>query len=174
MQLRPDLRRIYVVVQDVETYWPIVERLGFRPIPSPDGGPPAPQLIGGASYSSVVLDFGPGSVDGWLAGLVADELGVGTDPVDEGAREIVLDGRRIALTPLEFGVLKCLDTNAGTAVSRARLLEEVWGYGFDGETNVVNMVIASLRQKLHPASESIETIRGVGYRLPEGWKDLLD
>jgi len=68
MALRPRLRRMYVVVRDVPTYWPVVEKLGFRPLP---GGA---EVLDGVEYTSVVLDFGPGSVDGWLAGLVAAEL----------------------------------------------------------------------------------------------------
>jgi Transcriptional regulatory protein, C terminal len=172
MQLRPKLRRIYVVVQDVATYWPIVERLGFRPLTSAgdDFTPVGPQLVGSAQYSSVVLDFGPGSVDGWLARLVAAELGVGQDPVDDASHELVRDGERVRLTPLEFGLLKCLDANAGKAMSRAQLLEEVWGYEFNGESNVVNMVVTTLRHKLGPHAELIQTIRGVGYRLDEDWK----
>ena len=69
MALRPRLRRIYVVVRDVPTYWPVVEKLGFRPLSG------AAAVLDGAEYTTVVLDFGPGSVDGWLAGLVAAELG---------------------------------------------------------------------------------------------------
>lgn len=176
MQLRPNLRRIYVVVRDVETYWPIVEKLGFRPLPAADAGAglAEPVLIDGESYSTVVLDFGPGSVDGWLAGLVGAELGVGQDPViDEEAHELTIDGEKVALTPLEFGLLKCLDGHEGRAVSRAQLLQDVWGYEFSGETNVVNMVVGSLRQKLGSQTGMIETIRGVGYRLREDWRELL-
>ena len=73
MELRPALRRMYVVVQDVPTYWPVVEQLGFRPL---DGGG---AVLDGVGYASVVLDFGPGSVDGWLAGLIAAELGVDSE-----------------------------------------------------------------------------------------------
>ena len=56
MALRPALRRMYVVVEDVATYWPVVEKLGFRPLA--DGV----ALLDGREYSTVVLDFGPGSV----------------------------------------------------------------------------------------------------------------
>ena len=73
MALRPALRRIYVVVNDVPTYWPVVEKLGFRPIAEQS------VEVDGISYTSVMLDFGPGSVDGWLAGLVGAELGIGDD-----------------------------------------------------------------------------------------------
>lgn len=172
MELRPQLRRIYVVVQDVATYWPIVEKLGFRPIGGADGGQ-EPPVVGGSACSSVVLDFGPGSVDGWLAGLVGAELGMEDSPLDDDSHELTIDERKVGLTPLEYNVMTCLDANAGDAMSRARLLEEVWGYEFDGESNVVNMVITSLRQKLGPHAEVIETVRGVGYRLNADWKGLL-
>lgn len=173
MEMRPRLRRIYVAVQDVATYWPVVERLGFQPVPGAGDGPPEAHQVGEGTYSSVVLDFGPGSVDGWLAGLVGAELGAGEDPLDPSSRELSIEGRRVGLTPLEFSLLVCLDANAGEAVSRARLLEEVWGYEFNGESNVVNMVVTSLRQKLGSHADAIQTIRGVGYRLNAGWKDLL-
>lgn len=172
MQLRPALRRIYVTVRSAEIYWPIVEKLGFRLLPPADGS--GPDVIGEQPYANVVLDFGPGSVDGWLAGLVAAELGVGEDPVvDDGSHELVVEGKRVSLTPLEFGVLRCLGAQAGKAVSRAHLLEQVWGYDFEGETNVVNVVVSSLRQKCGPHAPMIETIRGVGYRLRQDWQELL-
>ena len=98
MALRPALRRMYVVVRDVPTYWPVVEKLGFRPLP--DSG----AVLDGNEYASVVLDFGPGSVDGWLAGLVADELGIEEEPgLDEEARELSVDGKPVQLTPIEYG-----------------------------------------------------------------------
>ena len=74
MALRPALRRMYVVVRDVPTYWPVVEQLGFRPFAD------SVAALDGVEYTTVVLDFGPGSVDGWLAELVAGELGVGDEP----------------------------------------------------------------------------------------------
>jgi hypothetical protein len=166
MALRPDLRRIYVTVQDVSTYWPVVEKLGFRPVGE------TPLDLDRAPYASVVLDFGPGSVDGWLAGLVAAELGL--EPrvqLDEEAREVVLDGRRISLTQLEFGVLARLRAGAGRPVSRRDLLETVWGTTYAGGSNVVDAVVHSLRQKLGTDGEAVETARGVGYRLRSGWAD---
>ena len=99
MELRPALRRMYVVVRDVPTYWPIVEKLGFVPV---DG---AGAVLDGISFASVVLDFGPGSVDGWLAGLIAVELGVDSEPsIDAAARELAVQGESVRLTPLEFGL----------------------------------------------------------------------
>jgi class 3 adenylate cyclase len=70
MQLRPSLRRLYTAVTDLSTYAPIVLPLGFAPLPE------ANVEFGGIQYHSAILDFGPSSVDGWLARLVGAELGV--------------------------------------------------------------------------------------------------
>jgi Transcriptional regulatory protein, C terminal/AAA ATPase domain len=163
MALRPHLRRIYVTVQDVPTYWPTVEKLGFRPAAEQGVD------LDGTTYTSVFLDFGPGSVDGWLAGLVASELGLESRiQLNESAHEVVIEGNRTQLTRLEFGVLRELDLARG-AVSRARLLETVWETSFTGGSNVVDAVVHSLREKLGPHGDAVETVRGIGYRLREGW-----
>jgi hypothetical protein len=165
MELRPDLRRIYTVVEEPATYLPIVTRLGFRPVGEGDGF----VGLGAHSFTSVVLDFGPGSVDGWLAGLVAAELGL--DPnvaVDEEGREVRINGVTVQLTPLEFGVLRCLQEHEGRAVSRATLLDAVWGYDSAVGSNVVDVVVRRLRHKLGEASAAVETVRGTGYRLVIG------
>jgi Transcriptional regulatory protein, C terminal len=165
MELRPRLRRMYVVVRDVPTYWPVVEKLGFRPLAG------AAAVLDGVEYTSVVLDFGPGSVDGWLAGLVAAELGVTEEPVlDEVAHELALQGERVSLTPLEFGLLRHLREREGRAVARRELLAEVWGTDFTGGSNVVDAVVRSLRQKLGAAAPVVETVRGSGYRLRADWR----
>lgn len=165
MELRPRLRRIYTVVEEPATYLPVVLRLGFRPVGDDDGV----VRLGAHQFTSVVLDFGPGSVDGWLAGLVAAELGL--DPnvaVDEEGREVRINGVTVHLTPLEFGVLRCLQEHEGRAVSRATLLDAVWGYESAVGSNVVDVVVRRLRHKLGDASAAIETVRGTGYRLVIG------
>jgi Transcriptional regulatory protein, C terminal/AAA ATPase domain len=168
MSLRPALRRIYVVVNDVATYWPIVEKLGFRPAGE------APVTVGSGVYASVVLDFGPGSVDGWLADLVGAELGVDDEPtLDDDARELSVQGQRVALTPLEFGLFNHLRAREGKAVPRGELLREVWGTEFTGGSNVVDVVVRSLRRKLGRAAPAVETVRGSGYRLRADWRGLL-
>ena len=112
MELRPALRRMYVAVQDVPTYWPVVEQLGFRPFDD------ASCELDGVAYTSVVLDFGPGSVDGWIAGLIGAELGVESEPVvDSGAREIAVRGEHVRLTPLEFGLFTHLRERQGKTVT---------------------------------------------------------
>jgi hypothetical protein len=168
MALRPALRRMYVVVNDVPTYWPVVEKLGFRPITED------PVDLDGIGYASVFLDFGPGSVDGWLSGLVAAELGVDEDPLlDEAARELSIRGRAVSLTPLELGLFRHLREREGRPVSRAELLRSVWETEFTGGSNVVDAVVRSLRQKLGPAAPAVETVRGSGYRLRADWRAYL-
>ncbi len=70
MELRPKLRRVYLTVVDLPTYAPVAVKLGFNPISE------AALELDGMTYHTAMLDFGPSSVDGWLAGLVADELGI--------------------------------------------------------------------------------------------------
>jgi hypothetical protein len=70
MELRPKLRRVYLTVVDLPTYAPVAVKLGFNPISE------AALDLDGMTYHTAMLDFGPSSVDGWLAGLVADELGI--------------------------------------------------------------------------------------------------
>jgi transcriptional regulator/AAA ATPase-like protein len=161
MLLRPKLRRMFTVVHDPAPYLPVILKLGFRPL-----GDEGTVDVDGRSYTSVGLDFGPESVDGWLAGLVADELGLAADVVvDAGARELNLNGRRVQLTPLEFGVLSCLREHEGRTVTRVQLLDAVWGYRSDVGSNVVDVVVRRLRDKLGEGSSALETIRGSGYRL---------
>jgi AAA ATPase domain len=168
MALRPALRRMYVVVQDVPTYWPVVEKLGFRPLPDSEA------VLDGNQYASVVLDFGPGSVDGWLASLVADELGIEEDPeLDEEARELAVDGKHVPLTPLEYGLFRQLREREGKTVTRRELLREVWGTEFAGGSNVVDAAVRSLRRKLGAAALVVETVRGSGYRLRPDWRAHL-
>ncbi|MET0521873.1 MAG: winged helix-turn-helix domain-containing protein [Jiangellaceae bacterium] len=168
MALRPALRRMYVVVRDVPTYWPIVEKLGFRPLPDPVS------QLGGADYTSVCLDFGPKSVDGWLSTLVDAELGIGDGgELDEQARELSMHGQRVPLTPLEFGLFRHLRDREGKTVSRPELLDEVWGTKFTGGSNVVDAVVRSLRHKLGPDAKVLETVRSSGYRLRSDWRSRL-
>ena len=159
MDLRPHLRRIYTMVQDLPTFGPMVAPLGFRPLP---GEPPA---FDGVPDHIAMLDFGPSSIDGWLANLVAAELQIEYDSIlDVVQHQLVLDGDRVDLTTLEFSVMSYLNQRAGTVVDRRDLLRDVWGYEDPGGSNVVEANIKSLRRKLGDRAASIETIRGLGYR----------
>jgi hypothetical protein len=158
MELRPELRRLYTSVRDIATYGPIVTPLGF--VPKPD----AVQLDD-VIYHSAVLDFGPSSVDGWLAKLAARELLIEEDSIlDPVERQLVLDGQRVDLTRLEFEVLNYLLQREGKVVERAALLRDVWGTTYIG-SNVIEAVIRSLRKKLGKRASVIETVRSIGYRL---------
>ena len=168
MALRPALRRMYVVVRDVATYRPMVEELGFRPLPH------GIVDLDDARYSSVVLDFGPDSVDGWLAALVGTQLGLPPGHVpDDDTRELVVRGSPCALTPLESGLFRHLDDRAGRVVTRRELLREVWGTEFTGGSNVVDAVVRTLRVKLGCRADVVETVRGAGYRLRADWREHL-
>ncbi len=79
--------------------------------------------------------------------------------------QVEVSGRAVALTPKEFELLTVLMQNRGLVLSRDQLLNRIWGYGFDGENRTVDVHIRTLRQKLGPAGELIETVRGVGYRI---------
>jgi len=81
-------------------------------------------------------------------------------------REVRRAGQPVGLTPREFQLLEVLLRTPGRVFTRTQLLERVWGYGFDPQTNLVDVNIQRLRKKIDPESgESIlETVRGVGYR----------
>lgn len=74
-------------------------------------------------------------------------------------------GTVLTLTPKEFDILVFLLRNPGIVLSRDRIMSGVWGYDFDGESRTVDVHIRTLRQKLEPYGDLIETVRGVGYRI---------
>lgn len=161
MELRPRLRRVYLTARDLAAYASVAQRLGFEVL-SERG-----VALDGNDYLSAVLDFGPASVDGWLADLAAAELGIQVQPdlLDVESRELVLEEGRVSLTPLEFGVMHHLLARHNKVVSRSELLRDVWGTTYEGGSNVVDAVVRTLRRKLGRQSSRIETVTGVGYRL---------
>ena len=95
---------------------------------------------------------------------------VGDLHLDLLARSVTRAGRRIELQPREFSVLEYLARNAGRVVSKTMLIERVWDYNFDPQTNVVESRISRLREKVDKDFERpmIHTLRGMGYVLREG------
>ncbi len=91
-------------------------------------------------------------------------LRVGALEVDERARRAQLDGRPLDLTPKEFDLLAALARDPGAAVSRRRLLEDVWETTWYGSSKTIDVHVAALRRKLGDPGW-IETVRGVGFRL---------
>jgi two-component system OmpR family response regulator len=82
-------------------------------------------------------------------------------------REVTRNGRRVELQPLEYSLLAYLMRNAGKVVSKTMIMEHVWHYNFDPQTNVVEARICRLRDKIDKGygSNLIHTVRGVGYVL---------
>jgi two-component system OmpR family response regulator len=82
-------------------------------------------------------------------------------------REVTRAGKAIDLQAREFSLLEYLMRNSGTVVTRTMLLEHVWDYNFDPQTNVIDVHISRLRQKVDKGFEKalIQTLRGAGYKL---------
>jgi two-component system, OmpR family, response regulator len=81
-------------------------------------------------------------------------------------REVTLGKQKVELTVREFSLLDLLMRSPGRVFTRTQILEHVWGYDFDPQTNVVDVYIRRLRSKVDvdPGEPLIETVRGVGYR----------
>jgi len=95
------------------------------------------------------------------------KLKVGDLEMDLLARTVRRAGQKILLQPREFRLLECLMRNAGRVVTRTMLLEKVWDYHFDPQTNVIDVHISRLRGKIDKEFEEplLHTVRGAGYRL---------
>jgi len=96
-------------------------------------------------------------------------LSVGDLVLDIVKRKVTRGGREIELQQREFALLEYLLRNAGRVVSKTMIMEHVWDYNFDPESNVVESRICRLRDKIDRAAERklVHTIRGVGYLLEE-------
>ena len=83
------------------------------------------------------------------------------------SREVIRSGKKIDLQPREFSLLEYLMRNSGRVVSKTMIIEHVWGYNFDPQTNVVDVLVSRLRNKVDRDFEKkmIHTHRGVGYAL---------
>ncbi len=92
-------------------------------------------------------------------------LRVGALSLDLRHRVLHVQGRRIELTGRELGLLEVLMRNTGRVVTRTEILDQVWGVHFDPESNVIEVHMRRLREKLGDAAASLETVRGQGYRM---------
>jgi two-component system OmpR family response regulator len=95
----------------------------------------------------------------------ATELKSGDLVIDLLGRTVTRAGRRIDLTQREFRIVEYLVRSAGRVVTRSMLLEHVWDYAFDPQTNIIDQHVSRLRQKLDRGFDTplIETVRGTGY-----------
>lgn len=96
-----------------------------------------------------------------------DALTFGDLVIDQGRREVRLNGEPVRLKPKEYDLLLFLARHQGIALSRDLLLERVWGWSFDGSSRTVDVHVRWLREKIEPdpaQAERIVTVRGIGYR----------
>ena len=90
---------------------------------------------------------------------------IGDLTVNQKRHEVLVKGEAVTLTKKEFDMLCYLLENKGMVLTRDQLLNQIWGYDFDGENRTVDVHIRTLRQKLGDCGTYIETIRGIGYKI---------
>lgn len=90
---------------------------------------------------------------------------IGDLTVNQKRHEVLVKGEAVTLTKKEFDMLCYLLENRGMVLTRDQLLNQIWGYDFDGENRTVDVHIRTLRQKLGDCGTYIETIRGIGYKM---------
>ena len=129
--------------------------------------------VGGDDYLTKPFAFG--ELEARLAALTRrgqsagqeTALKVGDLTLDILSRKAMRDGKTITLKPREYKLLEYLMRHAGQVVTRTMLLENVWDYHFDPQTNVIDVHISNLRQKIDAGFDRplLQTVRGAGYRL---------
>ena len=130
-------------------------------------------------YDIIIMDVMMPRLDGYSAckeirkqkdaakqggGDTQQRLKFGGLEIDLAGREVYVDGVRASMTPKEYDLLFYLVKNKGLALSRDKLLEEVWGYDFFGDDRTVDTHIKMLRGNLGPYRSDIVTLRGMGYK----------
>lgn len=94
----------------------------------------------------------------------AEEYRIGNLYVCPSRYVVTVNQEPVSLTLKEYEMLCLLLKNSGMVLSRTQLLNQIWGYEFDGESRTVDVHIRTLRQKLGEAGDLIETVRGIGYK----------
>lgn len=102
----------------------------------------------------------------------ADSLVFGVLTIDVPRHEVIVEGERVDVTPLEFKLLYDLAIRRGRVQSRDDLLNRVWDYATGVESRTVDTHVKRLRVKLGKASDYVETVRGVGYRMRDDIEDV--
>ena len=99
--------------------------------------------------------------------ITSNEITVGKLKLDQRKRQVFLGGSEVILKPREFKLLEYLMLHSGQVVTRTMLLEHVWDYLFDPQTNIIDVHISRLRTKIDRSQSDsmIETVRGAGYRI---------
>ncbi len=94
----------------------------------------------------------------------SDVLTFGGLEINMAARTVTVDGKRVELTPKEYELLFYLIEHKNIALSRDKLLSDIWGYDFFGDDRTIDTHIKNLRNNLGPYRDYIVTLRGVGYK----------
>ncbi|MFF4432625.1 response regulator transcription factor [Streptomyces sp. NPDC001513] len=141
------------VVKPVDTYVLVarIRSLLRRATYAP--APPAPEPGGAAGDPA---SDGPAPAEG-------ESLVFGDLTIDTGGLEVFVSGSPVALTPTELKLLLVFAAHPGIVLERHTLLRDVWDYGWDGDSRVVDLCVQRLRRKL--GRDRIETVRGFGYKL---------
>lgn len=100
-----------------------------------------------------------------------DHLNFKNLTINTKKRTVKVDGKLVELTYKEFEMLNLFMNNIGNVITREDFLLKIWGYDYQGETRTVDVHIASLRSKLNSAGKYITTVRNLGYKFGEIWKD---
>ena len=96
---------------------------------------------------------------------VSSDITVGKITLKENEHKVISNGEKVELTHKEFAILKLFMQNPNMVFSRDKLMSEIWGMDYIGETRTVDMHIKTLRHKLGESGGQIKTVIGVGYRL---------
>jgi two-component system alkaline phosphatase synthesis response regulator PhoP len=92
-------------------------------------------------------------------------LNCGDISLFQDAREVKVDKKNVVLTQKEFELLRLLMLNTGVALEREKIVKEIWGYDYFGESRTVDIHIKNIREKLGGAGKMIQSMRGVGYMM---------
>ncbi len=97
-------------------------------------------------------------------------ISVGDLSLDPATKDVRRGDSQVALTPKEFALLEYFMRHAGEVLTRTQILEHVWDFAFDGDSNVIEVYVRYLREKVDRpfGRQTLETVRGVGYRLQDG------
>lgn len=101
-------------------------------------------------------------------GVISGEYSFGELYVSADRHTVTVSGEEVPLTYKEFELLLLLISNAGKVMTRDRILSQIWGFEFDGESRTVDVHIRTLRAKLRECGNMIETVRGIGYKFNAG------
>jgi DNA-binding response OmpR family regulator len=127
--------------------------------------------LGGDDY--IVKPFSPGEMVARIHAVLRrtsqeqaeDELHkIGMIEIDQKARKVIIDGELVALTLKEYELLIYLMAHKNQALSREQLLEQIWGIDYIGSLRTVDTHIKTMRMKLGPAADYIQTVWGIGYK----------